>query len=655
MHLDEADILADLDEDQRQAVTHEQGPLLILAGAGSGKTRAITRRIAWLVRERGVQPSRILAATFTNKAAGEMRERVEALVGPGDAPHWMGTFHSLGLRTLRKYADRLGYPRDFVVFDDDDSEKVLREVCKSLGVPKEMVGALGAWIDRSKNEGLLEAREDGQDARGRERARVFNAYQRELKANGAMDYGDLLALWLRLLEDHADVREEAQHRFLHILVDEFQDTNAIQYDLLKLLAAVHRNLCVVGDDDQSIYSWRGAQVDNILGFPKDYPDARVVTLGRNYRSRATILQVAARVIAFNRSRHAKALRSVRVEEGRPVEVFRGLDEVEEARFVASEVRRRIDDGVPRNRLAVFYRTNAQSRVLEDALRQRGIPYRVVGGLRFYQRKEVKDVLAYLRLLVNPLDRVALERVINVPPRGIGPSTMQKAREMADREGTGEEKRDLLGPLAIVADQSGDAMRRRIRGFLEMILDLALLARDQPAPAVVREVLDRTGYLASLRADTSLEGQNRLENVMELVASVDQFVAATGETDLRAWLDRVSLVQPLDEGGEEDAVSLMTVHAAKGLEFDCVFVCGLEEGLFPIHSSSRSSADPFARSSRELLEEERRLFYVAMTRARDRLTLCCASMRTRYGRREVATPSRFLAELPREWVRMAGSR
>ncbi|HOU52702.1 MAG TPA: UvrD-helicase domain-containing protein [Myxococcota bacterium] len=649
MKAEEPDLLADLDDDQLQAVTHDQGPLLILAGAGSGKTRAITRRIAWLIRDRGVPPSRILAATFTNKAAGEMRERVERMVGAGDAPSWMGTFHSLGLRMLRRYADRLGYPPGFVVFDEDDSEKVIREVCKSLGIPKERVGALGTRIDRAKNDGILEFRADERNPADREFAQVFAAYQRELKANGAMDYGDLLALWFRLLEDHVDVRQEIRQRFLHVLVDEFQDTNAVQYEILKHLAAVHRNLCVVGDDDQSIYSWRGAQVDNILDFPKDYPDARVVTLGRNYRSRGSILQVAARVIAFNRSRHPKALRSVRAEEGRPVEVYRGLDEVAEARFVASEIRRRIEEGVALSRVAVFYRTNAQSRVLEDALRQRGIPYRVVGGLKFYQRKEVKDVLGYLRLLVNPLDRVALERVIHVPSRGIGPTTVQKARELADQEGE-----DLLVALAMIADQSGDAMRRRVQGFLETITDLAAMAIDRPAPEVVRAVLDRTGYLAMLREDTSLEGQNRLENVMELVASVDQFMAATGESSLKAWLDRVSLVQPLDEGGEGEVVSLMTVHAAKGLEFDCVFVCGLEEGLFPIVRSDRSRDRP-SPSSREALEEERRLFYVAMTRARDRLTLCCASMRTRYGRREVSIPSRFLGELPRELVRMAAAR
>lgn len=650
MITEEPDLLADLDDDQRQAVTHEQGPLLILAGAGSGKTRAITRRIAWLIRERGVPPSRILAATFTNKAAGEMRQRVESMIGNRDAPSWMGTFHSLGLRMLRKYADRLGYPPNFVVFDDDDSEKVIRDVCKSLGVPKERVGTLASRIDRYKNEGILEVRADERNPAGREFARVFEAYQRELKANGAMDYGDLLALWLRLLEDHADVREEVQQRFLHVLVDEFQDTNEVQYRILQVLAAVHRNLCVVGDDDQSIYSWRGAQVDNILGFPKDYHDARVITLGRNYRSRAPILQVAARVIAFNRSRHSKALRSVRVEEGRPVEVFRGLDEVAEARFVASEIRRRTEEGVPPSRIAVFYRTNAQSRVLEDALRQRGIPYRVVGGLRFYQRKEIKDVLGYLRLVVNPLDQVALERVINVPVRGIGPATVQKARELAAQEGE-----DLLVALAILADRSGEAVRRRVQGFLELITDLAAMARERPAPEVVRAVLDRSGMLASLREDSSLEGQNRLENVMELVASVDQFVAGSGESGLAAWLDRVSLVQPQDEGGDGEAVSLMTVHTAKGLEFDCVFVCGLEEDLFPIVRSDRNPRDPFTPSAQEALEEERRLFYVAMTRARDRLTLCCASMRTRYGMRKVATPSRFLGELPRELVRMAAAR
>jgi DNA helicase-2/ATP-dependent DNA helicase PcrA len=642
-------ILSELNDDQLRAVTHESGPLLILAGAGSGKTRAITRRVAWLIRERAVLPGRILAVTFTNKAAGEMRERVERLLPGQDAPRWMGTFHSVCLRLLRTHKDRIGFPGGFVVYDEDDSEVVLKRVLKELGLPKEGLRGHASYIDRLKDAGVLEPPE-AVTARESEHAEVFEAYQDAMREAGAMDFGDLLAWTVKLLRDHEDVRGQLQDRYEHVLVDEFQDTNVAQYEIVKLLAGARRNLCVVGDDDQSIYSWRGARVENILGFRDDFPDATVVTLRSNYRSRTPILAAATRVISNNRSRHPKDLRAVR-GEGEPVRVHGCFDEQSEAAFVVKQVVRLRGEGTPLSRMAVFFRTNAQSRPFEDALRSRQVPYRVVGGMRFYQRREVKDVLAYLRLLVNPMDAVALERVINVPPRGLGAVTLEKAR--AEAESSGD---PLMMALAHVGDAASATLAGKIARFVDAITSLALLARQESAETVVRETLERTGYMEWLSKDDTPEGQSRVENVNELLASVRDFAAATGKRDLASYLDQVALVQPLDENGEEpaDRVSLMTVHAAKGLEFDSVFVCGLEDGLFPLvdYRPGRQvhvPTDPAkARAQRE---EERRLMYVAMTRARDRLCLTYAATRMRYGETRAARPSVFLSELPSSCVKV----
>ena len=518
--------------------------------------------------------------------------------------------------------------------------------------------AARAFIDRMKNDGLLEA-PDPRTPREAEHARVFAAYQAALRDAGAMDFGDLLAQAVRLLRDHEDVRAMLRDRFEHVLVDEFQDTNIAQYDWLKLLVGVPANggavtrpcnLCVVGDDDQSIYSWRGAKVENILGFHHDFPGAATVTLRANYRSSTPILAAATRIIGYNRSRHPKDLVAVR-GDGEPVFVHGCFDEQGEAAFVVKQVIRANGEGVPLSRIAVFYRTNAQSRVFEDAMRVRQVSYRVVGGMRFYQRKEVKDVLSYLRLLVNPMDGVALERVLNVPPRGLGAVTLEKARAEAATSGE-----PLLMALAKVGDAAGAALAGKISKFVDLITTLALSARESDAEAVMRGVLDRTGYMELLAKDETPEGQNRVENVVELLASAREFGVSSGRRDLGSYLDQVSLVQPLDETDEEavDRVSLMTVHAAKGLEFDCVFVCGLEEGLFPMqghHGRMRVPVPVDPVKERAAREEERRLMYVAMTRARDRLYLTYAATRMRYGETRAAPPSMFLSELPRTGVKL----
>jgi DNA helicase-2/ATP-dependent DNA helicase PcrA len=635
----ESPILQNLNPDQLRAVTHEHGPLLILAGAGSGKTRVITRRIAWLVRERAVMPSRILAVTFTNKAAGEMRERVEQLLEGRDSPRWMGTFHSICLRMLRIHSDLLGFPRDFAVYDDDDQESVLRRILKEVGEDPKTIRRFSSFIDAWKNEGVLEP-PAGRTRREEVDVEVFRRYQAALKASAAMDFGDLLCMTLRLLDSNPDVRSYYQDQFSHLLVDEFQDTNLVQYEVLKRLVGPHRNLCVVGDDDQSIYSWRGARIENILGFPKDFPDAAVVTLRQNYRSSSQILGASSRVIGFNKGRHGKELEAVR-GEGRLVNVHSAFGEQDEATFVVRRASSFQAEGIPLSHMAVFYRTNAQARAFEDALRARRMPYRVIGGQKFYSRREIKDVIAYLRLLVNPCDSAALERIYNVPSRGIGGTTIEKAREKARLSGE-----PLLMALAKVGDESGPALKAKILAFVTLLMDLAVLVADSDAEDVVRLTLERTGYLAMLQADDSQEGKGRLENVEELVGSVrDLAVDVSGKRDLRTYLDRVSLLQPAEqpEGSEEtEAINLMTVHAAKGLEFDVAFVCGLEEELFP-HQNSLGS--------QSAIEEERRLMYVAMTRARDHLFLTHASTRSRFREIRPMRMSRFLSELPRAMVQV----
>lgn len=636
-------ILKDLNQDQLCAVTHGTGPLLIFAGAGSGKTRTITRRIAYLVRERAVLPGHILAVTFTNKAAQEMRERVEKLLGGRDAPRWIGTFHSICLRLLRMHADRIGYPTGFVVYDEDDSETLLKHVLKDLGFPKGDLRSYASYIAHIKDSGTLEPPEPV-TPRQMDYKNVFEAYQTALRKACAMDFGDLLALTLKLLQDNEDIRAVLQDRFEYVFVDEFQDTNGAQYEIVKLLAGSRRNLCVVGDDDQSIYSWRGARLENIFDFQKDFPDATIITLRTNYRSRRPILTAASHLIGFNRMRHPKELKAIR-GDGEPVYLHACQNEQDEATFVVNEIVRAHRDGVRFSDMAVFFRTNAQSRSFEDALRSRRIPYRVIGGVRFYQRREIKDVLAYLRLLVNPMDDVALERVLNVPPRGLGPATLKKAREEAHGI-------SLIEALAKVGDSSGPALSKKIEEFVEMITTLAIMAREMDAASIVRETLERTGYLKWLQEDDSPEGRSRIENVGELLTSVHEFCVMSGRSDLASYLDQVALVQPVDELEESqgDRVNLMTVHTAKGLEFDIVFVCGLEEGLFPLNGPYRGH-DNFGELSKYRKEEERRLMYVAMTRAKERLVLTYARNRTRFGETRFAIPSVFVSEIPRSVLRV----
>lgn len=617
-------ILGDLNGDQYRAVTFEQGPLLVLAGAGSGKTRVLTRRVAWLIRDRAVPPWRILAMTFTNKAANEMRGRVIQLLGREDAPTWMGTFHSVALRWLRRYGERVGLQRDFVVYDEDDQEALLKRVLRDMGLQGQKIGEYRGYIDHLKDCGFFEPPEDSE---ADEKAEVFRAYQRALAEANAVDFGDLLCLALKLLRENEDIREYFHAEYMHVLVDEFQDTNLAQYEILKALLGRHRNICVVGDDDQSIYSWRGARVENILGFRNDFPDAAVVTLRSNYRSMGKILRIATKVIEHNKRRHPKELFAARGEGGQ-VAVVRVMSEKEEALFVLREIKKLQAEGVPISRIAVLYRTHSQSRPFEEVFRAARVPYRITGGIKFFQRKEIKDVLAYLRVLVNPEDSVSLERILNVPPRGLGGATLSRAREEARTAGV-----SLLMGLARVADKSGPAMRERITNFLDLILSLAEAARNLDAAQVLEMTLERSGYMEYLRSDTSVQAQERLENVEELVLSVREFVSSSAQTDVGAYLDRVALLQPADEAVGE-GVNLMTIHAAKGLEFECVFICGLEEGLLPHFNAFGDS---------KALEEERRLMYVAMTRARDHLYMTFASTRTRLGGIMSMQPSRFLAD------------
>ncbi|MCB0881743.1 MAG: UvrD-helicase domain-containing protein [Thermoleophilia bacterium] len=631
------DLVAHLNPPQAEAVLHDEGPLLVLAGAGSGKTRVLTHRIARLVAERGVPPWAILAITFTNKAAGEMRERIVGLIGPLGREVWASTFHSACVRILRREAEAAGLPRDFTIYDADDQARLMRQCLVDEDVdPKRFAPrAVLAQISDAKNR--LLAPEDLASQAGSFTddivVRLYRRYADRLRAAGALDFDDLLMVTVRLLENDEATRHRYQSRFQHVMVDEYQDTNHAQYRLVRILAAPQNNVMAVGDDDQGIYSWRGADVRNILDFERDYPDARVVALEQNYRSTGTILAAANAVVALNTGRRPKKLWTD-LGDGEPLTVAGFRDEHDEARAVASEIDRAAAEGVRMDQIAVFYRTNAQSRAIEDQLVRRRIPYAVVGGPRFYERAEVRDALAYLRAVANPGDVIAFTRAMGTPRRGIGPGAVQKLQAFADthRMGIGE-----APAQADMVDGLTAAQRRSLAAVATLFAELSQAARaGLPFDQLVRMAVDGSGLRAMLEADGTLEAQGRLENLDELVSVAAEYQATADQPSLQGFLDEVALQSDGDLVDQDTgAVTLMTVHNAKGLEFDVVMMTGMEDGTFP-HSRSDTP---------EALEEERRLCYVGMTRARRRLGLTHAETRGFRGSREYRLPSRFLAEIP----------
>jgi DNA helicase-2/ATP-dependent DNA helicase PcrA len=638
--LDSSDILKDVNPEQKAAICHGEGPLLVIAGAGSGKTRVVTRRIAYLIGQ-GARPGEILAVTFTNKAAGEMRHRVEQLTALQGL--WVSTFHSFGARILRRYVDRLGRDPNFTIYDVDDRNKLVKEALARLELDSTSFtpSTIGATISKAKN-GLLgpdEFAAQNTDYYGQTVGKVYRKYEELLKANNGLDFDDLLLKLLELLAEHEAVLDALQRRFRFVLIDEYQDTNRAQYYIAQLLSASHRNLHVTGDPDQSIYSWRGADISNILDFEKDYPEAKVVKLEQNYRSTKRILAASDSVIRNNLRRKPKTLWTEN-EEGEPIHLLRSLDETEESRIVTQEIRKLLADGFSHSDIAIFYRTNAQSRVLEQALLDATMPYSIVGGLSFYERKEVKDVLAYVRLVVNPKDDVSLERILNVPTRGIGKTTQQALKLFAVARGIPMvEAVPLAGQ---VQGLSGRAVRA-VEKFGELYR--ALLAVPQsPVARFFQRTLEVTEYAESLRKSADPDAQDRLENVMELVSAAEAYDGENPEGDVRGFLEQSALVQDVDMWDDtQKRVTLMTLHSAKGLEFPAVFIAGFEDGILP-HAMSMDTDDG--------LEEERRLCYVGMTRAKKRLFLSCASERSQFGQHFNNQASRFLDEIPPELIHEA---
>ena len=627
--------LADLNPAQREAVLTTEGPLLVVAGAGSGKTRVLTYRVAHLINACGVQPNEILAITFTNKAAGEMRERLEDLLGPVARAIWILTFHAACGRILRREAPRLGYRSNFTIYDSADQVRLTKACLEELERdPKRFVPrGIHAQISAAKNQLVTPAEYAERVASFYDQtvAEVYDLYQRRLFASNAVDFDDLLMLTVQVLERFPEARERWQKAFRYILVDEYQDTNHAQYRLLQLLAEKHRNVCAVGDPDQSIYAFRGADIRNILEFERDFGETKTIALEQNYRSTNTILQAANHVIEHNRERKPKNLWS-ELGEGEPVQALEVEDEHAEARFVAAEIAALVEEGYGGSEVAVFYRTNAQSRVLEDVLVRQGVGYQVIGGPRFYERAEVKDVIAYLQAIDNPYDAVSLQRIANKPRRGIGDASLARLQAHADAYGIS---------LWEALDQAEDAgisaapLRavQQLHGLLQSLMAGAL---DMEVPEVIERVLERSGYLDALRAERTIEAQGRIENLQELVGVAQEYQHTAEEPSLSGFLQEISLYSDQDAiRGEQSLVTLMTLHNAKGLEFRAVFMIGMEEGIFP-----------HARSIEEQgLEEERRLAYVGMTRAKERLVLTHASARSLWGSRSYNLPSRFLDELP----------
>ena len=637
-------ILENLNPPQREAVRHDGGPLLVLAGAGSGKTRVLTRRVAWLIGARGAFPGSILAVTFTNKAAGEMKERIVALAGEPARSAWIGTFHSIGARILRREADRLGITRDFSIFDRADSLSAIKRVLAVRGIsPKEhSPDSFLSVISRAKND--LRTPDDlAAEARGpwdRLVADVYGSYDAALRHQNSLDFDDLLVMPVRLLR-HEETRQRYAALFRFVLVDEYQDTNRCQYEFLHAIAKDHRQLTVVGDDDQSIYRWRGADLSNILDFESDFPDAEVIRLEQNYRSTGTILAAANSVIRHNASRKGKELWTEN-PDGELLLVLEVSDEQAEAMVILKLVKAALDeDGCTPEDFVILYRTNAQSRVLENTFQLGRVPYQVVGGQRFYERREIKDVVAFLRLLANPADDVAVTRVINVPPRGIGKKSLEDLRDDATAAGI-----PLLEAMRRAAgdwEQARPALGRKLASFLGVIDAASSRLATDSAADVTEGLLEALGYHEYLEKESEREAAARWENVSELLAAMQEFADTPGREDagVAAFLQEVSLATDLDDYEPDSAkVTLMTLHTAKGLEYPWVFIAGCEEGLFP-HANSMHEE--------EGLEEERRLFYVGVTRAHRRVVLLTAEARRRWGGMTLCVPSRFLDEIDPELV------
>ncbi len=651
------DLLSSLNPEQQEAVLKTEGALLILAGAGSGKTRVIAHRIAYLVSEQFADPDRVLAVTFTNKAAGEMRTRVETLLRVDCQRMWISTFHALCARLLRREAPHIGLSRDFVIYDSTDQLTLMKQALRELGMDDSTLQPRLALsrISHAKNrmEGPDTFTANSWNPKEAQIGKLYEIYVQRLKDANALDFDDLLLRTVELFDKAPKVRERYADKFRFVMVDEYQDTNRPQYLLIQQLAGTHRNLCVVGDPDQSIYKWRGADLRNILDFEHDFPEALIVRLERNYRSTQVILDAASAVISQNRNRKEKRLYTERAGGAR-ILYYRAGDDLDEAEFIARTSRTALHED-PDNTVAVLYRTNAQSRTVEDALRRAGIAYKIIGGVRFYERKEIKDALAYLRLVLNPHDDVSLRRVINVPARGIGKGVMDAldAVELSD---------DIVLPPLLAGLQpvatnnslwarlvhalDGRLLQARATAsltvFRDLLLNLTSMAAEESVSIALGKVLDRSGYLQDLREERSEEAEGRIENLMELVSAAREFETRTAEPSLAGFVDQLSLLSDVDEeAGSRDArVLMMTMHSAKGLEFPVVVIAGLEEGLFPHSRSADDEAE---------LEEERRLCYVGITRAQRRLVLTSAARRRVFGDYQSTDASRFIDEIPAELI------
>ena len=634
-----------LNEQQKLGVFTTEGPVLILAGAGSGKTRVLTHRVAYLIEEKGVAPYHIMAITFTNKAAGEMRERIDSMIGMGSESIWVSTFHSSCVRILRRFADRLGYANSFTIYDTDDSKTLMKDICKRLEIDTKIYKEKTFLnvISSAKNE-LISPEEFAQNAVGdfnkTRQAQVYREYQARLKANNAMDFDDLIMKTVELLKFDTEVRSFYQEKFHYIMVDEYQDTNTAQFELVRLLASGRENLCVVGDDDQSIYKFRGANIYNILNFEKHYPNATVIKLEQNYRSTANILNAANGVIANNQGRKEKRLWT-EAGDGEKIYFQQFESAYEEADFIARDIAARVRRGEYQyGDCAILYRTNGQSRMLEEKLIMSGIPYKIVGGVNFYARREVKDLLSYMKVVDNAQDDLAVQRIINVPKRGIGATSIGKASDYAYHMGwnlfEALEKADEIPTLGRAAG--------KIAPFVALIHRFRSVCANQGVSALLQEIIDETGYVEELQLEGTDEAKARIENIDELITKVVSYEQETEEPSLSGFLEEVALVADIDSLADDGSyVVLMTLHSAKGLEFPNVYLSGMEDGLFPSYMSIT------ADNSEEEIEEERRLCYVGITRAKQHLSITGARMRMMRGETQFHGISRFVKEIPQELI------